>query len=253
MTPRPSLRRAPRPSLAFYPAALLAWLAPLSASAYRPFDGTDADVVEAGGFELELGPLHYAREGEETFLLSPTVLNLGVVPRWELIADFVPVYPQSGGSTQVRDTDVLLKYLLRRGALQGEAGPSIAVEGGALVPEVQGEPGWGAALDLAVSEQWGCWTLHLNNEAELSRQDLVFRYAADLIAELEVGSKLRPVAELGFEIEPSSGDKGYSALGGVIWNVAENFALDAAARVGRLQDVSTFEARLGLTWTLPLW
>jgi hypothetical protein len=234
-------------------APLLVLLTPGTASAYRPFDGTDGDVAETGEFELELGPLHYGQEGKEKFFSSPTVLNLGVIPRMELVVDFVPLYPRAGGPTQVTDTDVFAKYLLRRGALQGEGGPSIALEGGPLVPEVNGQRGFGASINLIVSEQFGWLTLHLNNEGELSRQDLVFGYTGNLIGEFDIGSKLRPVAELGFEIEPSSGAKGYSALAGMIWTVADSLALDAAARVGRLDDANTFEARLGLTWTVPVW
>src|ERR1043166_578966 len=88
-----------------------------TASAYRPFEGTDGDVADQGEFELEIGPLHYAQEGKEKFFLTPTVLNLGVIPRMELVFDFVPLYPQRGGQTQVTDTDVFAKYLLRSGVL----------------------------------------------------------------------------------------------------------------------------------------
>jgi hypothetical protein len=222
------------------------------AHAYRPFDGTDGDVADTGEFELELGPLHYAQEGKEKFFLTPTVFNLGVIPRMELVFDFVPLYPQNG-SAQVTDTDFFAKYLLRSGVLQGETGPSIAVEAGPLIPEYNGQKGFGASVNLIVSEQYGWLTLHLNNEGQLSRQDLVFAYAANLIGEFDIGSKLRPVAEIGFEVEPSSSAKGYSALGGVIWTVSDSIALDAAARVGRLEAANTFEARLGLTWTVPVW
>src|SRR6185295_1868257 len=157
-----------------------------------------------GEFELELGPLHYAQEGKEKFFLTPTVLNLGVIPRMELVLDFVPVYPERGGPTQVTDTDVFAKFLLRSGVLQEQSGPSIALEAGPLVPEVNGQTGFGASANLIVSEQWGWLTLHLNNEGELSRKDLVFGYTTNLIAEFDIGSKVRPVAELGFAIEPSS-------------------------------------------------
>jgi hypothetical protein len=228
-------------------------LASRTAQAYRPFDGTDGDVADTGEFELELGPIHYAQEGKEKFLLTPTVLNLGVIPRMELVLDFVPLYPERGGPTVVSDTDVFAKFLLRSGVLQEESGPSIALEAGPLVPEVNGQKGFGASVNLIVSEQWGWLTLHLNNEGELSRKDLDFAWATNLIGELDVGSKLRPVAELGFEIEPSSGAKGYTALGGVIWSVTEGFDLDAAARVGRLDGERAFEARLGLTWAVPVW
>ena len=233
-------------------AALVALLSPGLALAYRPFDGTDADVAEPGEFELELGPLHYAQEGKERFLLTPTVLNLGVAARLELVADFVPVYPQAG-PVQVSDTALLAKYLLRAGTLQGGGGPSIAVEAGPLLPEVNGQRGFGASLNVIVSERWSWLTVHLNNEGLLSRKELILGYAANLIGEFDVGSSLRPVAELGFEIEPSSKAKGYAALAGIIWTVADNLALDAAGRVGRLDGENTFEARLGLTWSVPIW
>lgn len=231
---------------------LVVLVAPRAAQAYRPFDGTDGDVADTGEFELELGPLHYAQEGKDKFFLTPTVFNLGVIPRMELVFDFVPLYPQNG-SAQITDTDVFAKYLLRSGVLQGESGPSVAVEAGPLIPEYNGEKGFGASVNLIVSEKYDWLTLHLNNEGELSRQDLVFSYAGNLIGEFDIGSKIRPVAELGFEIEPSSGAKGYSGLGGLIWTVSDSLALDAAARVGRLEAANTFEARLGLTWTVPVW
>jgi hypothetical protein len=83
--------------------SVLASLSPLAvvlvpgvASAYRPFDGTDGDVAAPGELEIELGPLHYAHEGTETFFLTPSALNLGVAPRLELVVDVVPLYPLSG-------------------------------------------------------------------------------------------------------------------------------------------------------------
>lgn len=250
---RNALRRTARVACGLLVVSPLVLLAgQRAAHAYRPFDGTDGDVADTGEFELELGPLHYAQEGKEKFFLTPTVFNLGVIPRMELVLDFVPLYPQNGAA-QVTDTDFFAKYLFRSGALQGEAGPSIAVEAGPLLPEYNGQKGFGASANLIVSERYGWLTLHLNNEGELSRKDLVFAYAANLIGEFDIGSKIRPVAELGFEIEPSSGAKGYSGLGGVIWEVSDSVALDAAARVGKLESANTFEARLGLTWTVPVW
>jgi hypothetical protein len=251
MLPFPDAARVARALSFFLLLGLL--LGSRSAHAYRPFDGTDGDVADTGEFELELGPVHYAQEGKEKFFLTPTVLNLGVIPRMELVLDFVPLYPERGGPTQVTDTDVFAKYLLRPGVLQEQSGPSVALEAGPLVPEVNGQKGFGASANLIVSEQWGWLTLHLNNEGELSRKDLVFNWATNLIAEFDVGSRLRPVAELGFEIEPSSGATGYTGLAGVIWNVTEGLDLDAAGRVGRLDGERAFEARLGLTWAVPVW
>jgi hypothetical protein len=233
-------------------APVVVMLAPGVASAYRPFDGTDGDVAAPGELELELGPLHYAQEGKEKFLLTPSVLNLGVASRLEFVADWVPVYPRSG-PVQMTDTDVLAKYLLRTGVLQGEGGPSIAIEAGPLLPEVNGQRGVGVSLNFVVSERWRWLTLHLNNEGELSRGELVFGYTANLIGELELGSRLRPVAELGFEVEPSSGARAYSALGGVIWTVTDDLAFDAAGRVSKSDGENTLEVRVGLTWAARLW
>ena len=65
----------------------VAWT-PVAAHAYRPFDGTDADVAEAGEFELELGPAHFYGQGPHHYVIAPaTVLNLGLVPRLELVVD----------------------------------------------------------------------------------------------------------------------------------------------------------------------
>jgi hypothetical protein len=230
-------------------ALLVGTLLPCVASAYRPFDGTDGGVAAPGELELELGPLHFAQQGKTKLLLTPSVLNLGVAKHLELVADFVAVYPRHG-PIQLTDTDVLVKYVFRSGVLQGESGPSIAVEGGPLLPEVNGQRGFGLSLNVIASVQFRQLTLHLNNEGELSRDALVFGYTAHLMAELELGSALRPVAELSFEIEPSSGAQGYGALAGVIWTLGDEVALDAAGRMGRLEGERTLELRLGLTWAI---
>jgi hypothetical protein len=54
------------------------------AEAYRPFDGTDAAVVETGEMEIELGPVEYLRARAERALLAPDLrINYGFIPRWE--------------------------------------------------------------------------------------------------------------------------------------------------------------------------
>src|SRR5207253_11066430 len=83
-----SVRRMPRLDLAL--ATLAAGIALATpAFAYRPFDGTDADVADVGQFELEMGPAHYLSSPEGRYLVAPaTVLNLGVAPGFELVVDF---------------------------------------------------------------------------------------------------------------------------------------------------------------------
>ncbi len=120
------------------------WLVAASdAHAYRPFDGTDADVAEFGEFELELGPLEAVHDPGATYLLAPaTVLNLGILPRTELVLDFVSTIaprPAPGErGFQLRDTDVFLKFLLVKGALQQRGHlPSVALETGPSDPRGQ--------------------------------------------------------------------------------------------------------------------
>lgn len=231
---------------------------PPKARAYRPFDGTDGDVADFGEFELELAPAEWVRENTRNYLLSPaTVLNLGIFPRVELVIDFVgiaPTTPQAGEATyQVRDTDVFLKVLLRKGALQEEDGPSIALEGGVLTPELHGEKGFGASADLIVSVQWDWVIFHLNNEAQLSRSALEFGWSNSLITEFRVSDKIWPVTELLWQPKINSSERIYSALAGGIWSVSEEVALDAAAVVASIDSEPEFEARLGLTWAVGLW
>jgi hypothetical protein len=239
-------------------AAVLLVLVPRTAHAYRPFDGTDGDVAELGEFELELGPLQMERVARHNYLLTPvTVLNLGILPRVELIVDFVgnvPLRPERGeGHYQLRDTDVFLKVLLLKGVLQQQSGPSIAVEAGPLTPEIAGDRGFGAAANVIVSEQFGWLLLHLNNIAALSRGDLAFSWSNTLITEFRFNETAWPVTELRWEREIRSGSSVYSALGGFIWSVAEGIDLDGAAMIGSVDGQPDFQARLGFTWATQFW
>src|SRR5271155_5832517 len=88
---------------------LLALATSSNAWAYRPFDGTDADVAETGKFELELGPVHYYEQAGSPYLITPaTVLNLGIFPRWELVVDFqnYVALDRQAPADQLLDTDV---------------------------------------------------------------------------------------------------------------------------------------------------
>jgi hypothetical protein len=225
------------------------------AKAYRPFDGTDGDVADLGEFELELGPLDYAQQGSEKAFYTPTVLNLGVLPRMELVADFVlarPFEPEDSEAYQVVDTDVFAKVLLRKGVIQDETGPSIALEAGPLLPEVNGDDGFGASANLIVSERLKSLLLHLNNEAELTRGDLEFEWTTSLIGELDLGAAVRPVAEIEWARD-SAGANTYSALLGGIWNAADGLDFDAAGLIASVDGQQAFEVRFGLTWAVSVW
>ncbi len=238
------------------PAAVVTLATP--AFAYRPFDGTDADVAATGEFELELGPVHWYSQGASHFLIAPaTVLNLGVAPGWELVSDFsnfVALDPAPGAAhDQLLDTDVLLKVVIVRGSLQN-AGPhpSVALEFGPLLPNIDGDKGFGASANLIESKRWNDLAIHVDNWFQLTRGDLHFDWFAGVILEGEPNASVRPVGELFVEREWVTGETTWSALAGAIWRAREGLDLDAGLREARVGDERASEVRLGLTWTVDV-
>jgi hypothetical protein len=230
-------------------------LAARDAWAYRPFDGTDAAVAKKGEFELELGPTHFYSEAGHRYLIEPaTVLNLGFASDFELVVDF----KQFAGTevpdearVRVLDTDVLIKWVLRRGVLQGARGTSIALESGILLPEIQGENDFGAQADLVASYRWPSLALHFNEQAAFSRRANLDLFSG-VILEGPGDWAVRPVAEVFVEREFHV-EGTYSALFGGIWDVTESFALDLGLRGAMIGSERAEEIRFGFTWGLPLW
>ena len=143
--------------------------------AYRPFDSTDAAVAAPGEFELELGPIGWLREGENSFRVAPAVVaNFGLPWRSELVLEGqrqVALDPAAGEpKTSLVDTGVFVKTVVREGALQDARGPSVAMEYGVLLPEVHGQSGTGASVAGIVSQRWDAGTLHLNAQFAWNRE-----------------------------------------------------------------------------------
>jgi hypothetical protein len=241
-------------------AVVMALVTPTStAHAYRPFDGTDADVAELGDFELELGPVHWYSQGDSHYLLAPaTVLNLGFLRRWELVIDFqnsVGLDPPPGEARdRLLDTDVLVKTILLEGSLQDKGpGPSIAAEFGPLVPNVNGEEGFGASLDVITSQHWSWMTIHVNSWLELSRGDLHPDWFEGAILEGNTDAQVRPVSEWYISYDFGSRQTTVSGLVGGIWKARDDLDLDLGLREASVGGERATEIRLGLTWTLGIW
>ena len=236
------------------------------ARAYRPFDGTDADVAEYGTFELELGPVHWYSQGDTHYVIAPaTVLNLGIIPRVELVVDFQNYVgidiPQGQPRDQLLDTDVLLKGIVVPGVLQEKGDwPSVAAEVGPLLPNVVGGPAtgataqaFGASADIIVSERWKGFTVHANSWLELTRGSLHADWIETLILEGPFEAPVRPVSELYVEHEFIANVTTWSALVSAIWRAGDDLDLDVGLREARVGDERATEIRMGLTWTLGLW
>jgi hypothetical protein len=147
----------------------VAWSTP--ASAYRPFDGTDAAVVGLNESEVELQPFGAERIGSQTTAIAPFVVyNYGFADRWEAVLQTEMQSPITGsGELNVQATGAFLKYVIRPGVLQGQSGVSIATEFGPLLPGINADQGVGFSWAGIVSQRWDWGTAHFNIETNLTR------------------------------------------------------------------------------------
>jgi len=231
--------------------AFLALVYASTALAYRPFDGTDADVAKAGELEVELGPLQWVRQDGKRFLQAPAVVaNFGlsrehelvIEGRHEIAIDREPGEPRSA----LVDNGAFIKQVLRRGVLQDESGPSVATEYGVLLPEVHGTHGTGLSLAGIVSQRWRAITAHFNAQLARTREHEPDLFLGTII-EGRVPWPVRPVGEI-FTERPRDGPRTDSLLLGAIWRVREGLSFDAGVRTARVGDEAVHELRLGLTW-----
>jgi len=224
---------------------LLMSLAP--ASAYRPFDGTDAAVADKDKFEIELQPAGVLKDASGKTLIAPAArFNYGLTETWEAVLEGQFENPLSPpGSANLKAAGAFLKGVLREGSLQKKDGPSVATEFGVLLPDSQGPSQLGASLAGIVSQRWDWGAIHLNGVAELTRE-----HHADLFAGviIEGPSKwtVRPVAEVFYEKEFGKSDT-VSGLAGLIWQVREDLAFDVGVRHALTNGHPVNELRAGMT------
>ena len=97
---------------------LIAWSGP--ASAYRPFDGTDAAVAAPGELEIELQPVGRLRESGTTTLIAPaTVINYGLSEGWEAVFEGQgQTLLSPSGPTSLTSAGAFLKHVLQPGSLE---------------------------------------------------------------------------------------------------------------------------------------
>src|SRR5580692_5070865 len=223
---------------------LCAW--PVCARAYRPFDGTDADVAELHELELEIGPVGYYASGQAHYFVSGGVLNFGLFPRVELVLQgfgYVPRGP-TAGADKFTDTGFFVKSVWHEGCLQEKHGPSFATEIGPLLPTINDGSGFGAYVGAIVSTCFGdSLIVHWNAEAQILRETYDLDLFGGAILEPPPSKYVvRPVVEVLVEHD-FGGIQTYSGLVGVIWQVRKKFALDAAFREASIAGQPVGEVR----------
>ena len=226
-----------------------------AAYAYRPFDGTDASVPDAGEFELELAPVQHLREGSERSWIAPAVVaNWGLPSDRELVLEGkVRTFedrPAEGSRTALVDDALSLKQVHRRGSLQDGTGASVASECGILLPNVHAESGTGFTCAAILSHRLPAATVHLNAALSRTREHRTERFFS-LIVEGPAWGATRPVMEV-FHERDNGGFEENSALAGLIWRASENLSFDAGLRAARAAGEEVREVRAGLTWSFAV-
>jgi len=224
---------------------------PRSALAYRPFDGTDAAVAPAGELEVELQPMGAQHEQGTHTLIGPwTVLNIGLSNEWEAVFEGRGEMPLPSGPTELTTAGAFLKHVVVPGSLQDKTGPSVATEFGVLLPDSTGDSGIGASWAGIVSQRWDWGTIHFNTEAALTRDHHTDVFIGSII-EGPSKWKVRPVAEFFYEKEFGV-EETVSGLVGLIWQVNDKLAVDAAFRHALTNGHAVNEIRAGVTFAVPL-
>lgn len=229
---------------------LTAW--PEPASAYRPFDGTDAAVAARGEVEIELQPAGRLRDQSGASLIAPgTVFNYGLTEDWEAVLEGIGQTPLSPpGSTNLTAAGAFLKHVLVPGSLQDKMGPSVATEFGVLLPDSTGNSGVGASLAGIVSQRWEWGTINLNVETVLTRDHHADVFVGTILEGPSTWT-VRPVAEVFYENEFGKTET-VSGLVGLIYRVRDNLSFDIAVRHALTNGHPVNEIRAGLTFGFPL-
>jgi hypothetical protein len=226
----------------------------LDASAYRPFDGTDADVAPPREWEFEMQTLGYYRVASSRFFDPGGVINYGLVPRVELVLqgfDFVP-YDSPSGPNRLIDNGLFAKVVWRQGCLQDMDGPSFATEVGPLLPTINGPKGFGANVGTILSTCLGdALIAHWNGVAQLLPDTYNLDLFGGVILEPPPSKyTVRPVAEF-FADYDFGGVKTYSGLVGAIWRVTERLSVDLAVRGAFVTGGNVTEVRGGFSLEVP--
>jgi hypothetical protein len=222
------------------------------AFAYQPFDGTDAAVAGKNEVEIELQPFGGQRSGQQTILTAPGIIfNYGFAERWEFVAQGQVETPLSpSGPSSFVGTGAFLKYVVRPGVLQDQTGPSIATEFGPLLPEVRGNGGTGFSWAGIVSQRWDWGTVHLNVEANLTRDQQGEAFVSAIV-EGPAKWTVRPVFEVFYD-KVWTQTEARSVLAGGIWQVRDNLSFAAAYRYGVVDGHPVNEIRAGLTFAFDI-
>jgi hypothetical protein len=230
---------------------------PSVAHAYRPFDGTDAEVAEFGELELEWDTfVTFATSGIPELTSPVLTVNVGVYRRLELVLETNNEFyrPDRGKVTdRLAETHLFLKGIVREGFAQGKSGPSIAIEAGPWLPNPNGliGDGIGGSVSAICSVEVAQMIAHFNVLVafDLEKHPELF---GSIILEGPRSHLVRPISEILVE-HTFGGSTTYSALLGAIWKANKDLDVDFAVRALSTDHIPMGQVRVGFTLRAPLW
>ena len=224
---------------------------PQGALAYRPFDSTDPAVAEPGEIEIEVSPVSFRHDDSGDTWITPQLrFNYGFARNWELVIEGQAEHSQSLGESVLVENAAFLKHVIRDGTLQGQPGPSIAIEIGTLLPGINDQSGFGAELAGIIGNQFSWGAIHFTAAATLTRDNRGGMFLGTILEGPSIGA-VRPVAEIVYEHEFGMSEV-IAALAGMIWEVRDGLAFDLAVRQAAVDGDPETEIRMGLTFAFSL-
>ncbi|MBI1852770.1 MAG: hypothetical protein HYR85_20710 [Planctomycetes bacterium] len=225
-----------------------------TAFAYRPFRTTDAAIAEPGRVEIEYGAIGVEQNGPETTLRTSDLrLDLGVADRFEFVLQGASAKREGESDSDLVDPAAFVKAIVRRGVLQRESGPSLAVQSGVLLPEtIDGSRRTGLETLAIASDRFGDLTLHLDAGMAVDREEHDAQAVWGVVVEHSLTSQLRVAAEVFGETQ-ASGSPDDSALVGAILDFPEQgIALDSGFRAGLTDGAEDWSVTVGVTIAFAL-
>ena len=228
---------------------LMVWVVP--ASAYRPFDGTDAAVADKGKMEIEMQPAGILKDASGTTLIAPaTRFNYGLTETWEAVLEGQIQSPLSpSGPSTLTAAERFSRVSCAKAAFN-KSGISVATEFGVLLPDSRGDSQLGASVAGIVSQRWDWGAIHLNGQFALTREHRGDVFLGTIV-EGPAKWKVRPVAEVFYEREFGNSET-ISGLVGLIWQVREDLAFDVGLRHAVTNGRALNEVRAGLSFSFPI-
>ncbi len=220
-----------------------------SVFALRPFESTDADVIDAKETEIEFGLITVERDEDETSYISPSlVFNYGLTNSLELVAEF-EIERTTENKWEIVDPGLFLKSILRDGILQGNQGLSIATEFGFLLPSTQkNEKDIGGEALMIASGGIAELAYHINVGGGINLDGHSFSVWG-VIGEIPLSESLTLVGEVSGEDTTRDNSEQSILLGIVVNPASSNIEWDLGVRRGITNAATDYSLTFGFTFT----